>query len=103
VAVQAAVIAELRVVNAAQARMIIEVQGRVAELERRLATDSSTSSKPPSSDGLAKRPAPARQRRAGGRRPGRQPGTPARTWPRCPSRTRWWCTRPSGARAAAAP
>jgi Family of unknown function (DUF6444) len=76
VAVQAAVIAELRVVNAEQARMIIEVQGRVAELERRLAKDSSTSSKPPSSDGLAKRPAPARQRRAGGRRPGRQPGTP---------------------------
>ena len=75
-AVQVAVIAELRVVNAEQARMIIEVQGRVAELERRLAKDSSTSSKPPSSDGLARRPAPARQRRAGGRRPGRQPGTP---------------------------
>jgi Family of unknown function (DUF6444) len=56
--------------------MIIKVPGRVAELERRLAKDSSTSSKPPSSDGLAKRPAPAWQRRAGGRRPGRQPGTP---------------------------
>ena len=111
-AVQAAVIAELRVVNAAQARMIIEVQGRVAELERRLAKDSSTSSKPPSSDRLAKRPAtegratrpppPGSGGRAGAG-PAGSPGPLARTWPRCPSRTRWWCTRPSGARATAAP
>jgi transposase len=66
----------LRAVNAEQTRLIAQLRGRVAELERWLAKDSSTSSKPPSSDGLAKRPAPTRQRRTGGRRPGKQPGTP---------------------------
>jgi transposase/uncharacterized coiled-coil protein SlyX len=78
VAVQAAIIAELREVNAAQARTIAVLEERVAELERRLGKDSSNSSKPPSSDGLGK---PTRtQRRAAERsehrRPGKQPGTP---------------------------
>jgi transposase/uncharacterized coiled-coil protein SlyX len=85
VAVQAAVIAQLRAanatlagVNAEQARLIATLQGRIAELERRLGKDSSNSSKPPSSDGLAK---PARvARRADDqtarRRPGKQPGAP---------------------------
>jgi transposase len=81
VAVQAAVIAELRVANAEQARLIATLQARVAELERRLGKDSSNSSnssKPPSSDGLGK-PARAVRRaaeRAEGRRPGKQPGAP---------------------------
>jgi transposase len=78
VAVQAAVIVELRAVNAEQARLIATLQARVAELERRLGRDSSNSSKPPSSDGLRK-PARAERRaaeRAEGRRPGKQPGTP---------------------------
>jgi transposase len=78
VAVQAAVIVELRAVNAEQVRLIARLQARVAELECRLGRDSSNSSKPPSSDGLGK---PARaQRRADGRaearRPGKQPGAP---------------------------
>jgi transposase len=79
VAVQAAIIAELRAVNAAQAQTIAALEARVAELERRLGTDSSNSSKPPSSDGLRK-PARTKQRggeRAEGRRaPGKQPGAP---------------------------
>jgi transposase len=75
VAVQAAVIAELRAANAEQARLIATLQARVAELERRLGRDSSNSSKPPSSDGLAKATRPARGG-GGRRRPGKQPGTP---------------------------
>jgi transposase len=76
--VQAAIIAELRAVNAAQAQAIAALEARVAELERRLGKDSSNSSKPPSSDGLGK---PTRtQRRAAERteqrRPGKQPGAP---------------------------
>jgi transposase len=74
VAVQAAVIAELRAANAEQARLIAMLQARVAELERRLGQDSSNSSKPPSSDGLRK---PARaERRAAERAEGRRPGAP---------------------------
>jgi transposase len=85
VAVQAAVIAELRAVNAGlvvanaeQAHLIATLQARVAELERRLGQDSSNSSKPPSSDGLRK-PARVERRaaeRAEDRRPGKQPGAP---------------------------
>jgi uncharacterized coiled-coil protein SlyX len=75
VAVQAAVIAELRAANAEPARLIATLQARVAELERRLGKDSSNSSKPPSSDGLAKATRSARG--DGGRRgPGKQPGAP---------------------------
>ena len=77
IAVQAAVIAELRAANAEQACLIATLQARVAELERRLGKDSSNSSKPPSSDGLGK---PRRvERRAVEqpvRRPGKQPGAP---------------------------
>jgi transposase len=78
VAVQAAVIVELRAANAEQARLIATLQARVAELERRLGKDSFNSSKPPSSDGLRK-PARAARRadgRAERRRPGKQPGAP---------------------------
>jgi transposase len=78
VAVQAAVIAELRAANAEQARLIATLRARVAELERRLGRDSSNSSKPPSSDGLRK-PARAEPRAAEHlqhRRPGKQPGAP---------------------------
>jgi transposase len=46
---------------------------QVAELKRRLGLNSTNSSKPPSSDGLAK-PPPRSQRRASGRRAGKQPG-----------------------------
>jgi hypothetical protein len=60
---------ELRAANQA-------LQARVAELERRLAQDSSTSSRPPSSDGPRKPPRPARPREPGRRPPGKQPGAP---------------------------
>ncbi|MGW5639551.1 DUF6444 domain-containing protein [Streptomyces sp. NPDC003832] len=46
----------------------------IAELKRRLAADSHNSSKPPSSDGLAKKPAPKSLRRRTGRGPGRAKG-----------------------------
>jgi transposase/uncharacterized coiled-coil protein SlyX len=78
VAVQAAVIVELRTANAEQARLITTLEARAVELERRLGKDSYNSSKPPSSDGLRK-PARAARRtdgRAEDRRPGKQPGAP---------------------------
>ncbi len=67
--------ARLVAVNAEQAKLIEALQVQVAELERRLGQDSSNSSRPPSSDGLGKPPAPGQQRRDG-RRPGKQPGSP---------------------------
>jgi transposase len=86
VAVQAALIGELRTANAALHAKLGELQranaalqARVGELERRLGKDSSNSSKPPSSDGLGK-PTRAKQRSAdqaaGRRKPGKQPGAP---------------------------
>src|SRR6266536_1405280 len=86
VAVQAALIGELRAANAVLHAKVGELEranaalaARVGELERRLGKDSSNSSKPPSSDGLGK---PTRaQRRAADqaaerRKPGKQPGAP---------------------------
>jgi transposase len=76
IAVQAALIAELRAQVSELAAAKATLQARVAELERQLGRDSSNSSKPPSSDGLGKPTTPARERRAGGRKPGKQPGAP---------------------------
>lgn len=53
--------------------LIAALAGRVAELEARLGKNSRNSSKPPSSDGLAK-PAPKSLRRASGRKPGKEQG-----------------------------
>jgi transposase len=100
VAVQAAVIVRLRAANAEQALVIEELRARVAELERRLGRDSGNSSKPPSSDGLAKPPAPRRERRGGGRKPGKQPGAPGAHLAQVPDPTRSWSTGHSGARGA---
>jgi transposase len=63
---QAAVIEELRV-------EVVELGAEVADLKRRLAQNSRNSSRPPSSDGLAK-PAPKSLRRPSGRKPGGQQG-----------------------------
>jgi len=64
---------ELLVVLAQRDALIAALAGRVAELEARLGKNSRNSSKPPSSDGLAK-PAPKSLRRASGRKPGKQQG-----------------------------
>jgi len=56
--------------------LITELAGRVAELEARLGRNSRNSSKPSSSDGLAKpaKPSPKSLRRASGRPPCKQQG-----------------------------
>ncbi|USY20462.1 IS66 family transposase [Nocardiopsis exhalans] len=53
---------------------IAELQAENAQLKRRLGLDSTNSSKPPSSDGPAKKPAPRSLRTRTGKKPGKQPG-----------------------------
>jgi transposase len=62
----------------AQAAEIARLNARIEELEARLNANSRNSSKPPSSDGLAK-PAPKSLRRKSGRKPGGQAGHPGST------------------------
>jgi transposase len=69
---------QLRELARQQARVIAELAARVADLERRLGLNSRNSSKPPSSDGLAK-PPPRSLRKGSGRRPGKQPGSASAT------------------------
>ncbi len=77
---------QLRVTNAglrevinSQAAQLEAQAGRIAELERRLNVDSTTSSRPPSADSPYRKPAPRSSRRASGRKPGKQPGEPGST------------------------
>ncbi len=68
------VVTEQAVQITEQAARIELLTGQVAELARRLKMNSQNSSMPPSKDGFAK---PSRaQRRATGRKPGKQPGAP---------------------------
>ena len=77
---------ELAALVEEQARVIVELGGRVAaleaenaELKRRLGMTSANSSKPPSSDSPFTKPAPKSLRRRSGRKPGGQPGHPGST------------------------
>lgn len=67
-------------VDALSAQVRAQVE-RIAELERRLGVDSSTSSRPPSSDPPYRKPERRSARRAAGRNPGKQPGEPGTTMP----------------------
>jgi transposase len=78
-----ALIVELRAADAAKdARidallvMVGDLTVQVQALVLRLGTDSSNSSKPPSSDGPGRRPRGGSSRKASGRKPGKQPGDP---------------------------
>jgi len=73
--------AGLREVIAGQAVQLEALAARIAELERRLSSDSSTSSKPPSSDPPYRKPARGSSRTSSGRKRGKQRGEPGSTMP----------------------
>ena len=68
-------IAQLRAVIVERDAELVEARERIADLTAQINRNSSNSSVPPSSDGLAKKPALPRKR--GGKR-GKQPGSPGR-------------------------
>src|SRR5215470_8693321 len=69
-----------------------EAKARIKELEARLAQDSRTSSKPPSSDGLTR--SPRRSRRPSGQHPGGQEGHSGHTLSRVEQPDEVVCHRP---------
>ncbi len=72
-------IEKLLEIIAVQGAQIRALQARVAELERMLKLDSSNSSKPPSSDGLKKKPRTSSLRRKGSKKSGGQKGHKGKT------------------------
>src|SRR5450432_527343 len=75
-----AVIAALQTHNGELQTLIRALQARIAELERQLGLNSSNSGKPPSSDGLKKKPVRvASLRERSGRKSGGQKGHPGKT------------------------
>jgi len=64
-----------------QAGQLEALAARITELERRLSSDSSTSSRPPSSDPPYRKPARGLSRGSSGRKPGGQPGAAGSTMP----------------------
>ena len=76
----ASVNAILRDQNAAQQTRIAQLEARIAELERQLGLNSGNSGKPPSSDGLNKKPVRVSSlRERSGKKPGGQKGHPGET------------------------
>lgn len=71
----------LREVIAAKDHQIASAERRIAEVERQLGADSSTSSRPPSSDSPYRKPVRRSSRTSSGRRPGQQPGAPGSAMP----------------------
>ncbi len=70
---------ELQGVVAAQAEEIAGLRAEVADLSERLGRNPRNSSMPPSAEGLSKPPSPSRaERRAVGRKQGKQPGAPGK-------------------------
>jgi transposase len=73
-------------VIAAQQALIAELRARIAELERRLGLNSGNSGKPPSSDGLKKKPVRVTNlRERSGKKTGGQKGHPGKTLSRTES------------------
>lgn len=72
-------ILELEVLLAERDAMLAKLLLRIEELERRVGLNSSTSSKPPSSDGLKKKPAPRSLREKSGKSSGGQIGHKGKT------------------------
>ena len=73
--------------NAALREQLALLQSQVADLAAQVKTNSRNSSKPPSSDGLAK-PSPKSLRGKSGRKPGRPKGQPGATMELWTTRTR---------------
>src|SRR5436309_15504465 len=81
------VVQRLRSENERLQRELREAKKKIADLERQLALrqqNSTTSSKPPSSDGLAGRQRERGRRRKSRRKPGGQPGHPGHCRPMIP-------------------